>query len=215
MEVIDMPFPEHATATTVQRVDQDSFEVDSSFFTGTEEMRALYCRYPNTHYGSSTGLEDTRKIADYTYERALRERILEIQYRLGLNKSQLADIFRVSRPTLYEWLDGGLPQLDNQRRIESVEELLLALPTGARLNARFVRKSRKEGKSLLDLLGEEKIDETRVRDVFEQVVAEDDAQRSADQSREALRRQQGFDDVPSEQQNTNLKTNVAKLDWPG
>lgn len=213
--MIDIQFPEQATATIVQRVDQDSFEVDSSLFAGAEEMRALYCRYPNTHYGSSTGIEDTRKIGDYTFERALRERILEIQYRLGLNKTQLADIFRVSRPTLYEWLEGGVPQPDNQTRIESVEELLQALPAGARLNARFVRKARKEGKSMIDLLSEEHFDGTTVKGVFEQVVAENDAERSANQSRELLRRQQGFEDVPSEQQDTNLKTNIAKLDWPG
>lgn len=145
----------------------------------------------------------------------LPERMLEIQYRLGLNKTQLADIFRVSRPTLYEWLEGGFPQPNNQARIESVEELLQALPAGTRLNARFVRNLKQDGKSLMELLGEEHFDETAIRSVIEQVVAANVAERATSLARESRLRKQGFEEVPSEQQETNLKTNVAKLDWPG
>ena len=84
--------------------------------------------------------------------------VRELQAPLSVNKSELARILRVSRPTVYDWLDGGEPNAGNRGRIWR----LLRLVAEARVSAgnplfpRFVRSALEPGdRSLLELLGEE------------------------------------------------------------
>ena len=42
--------------------------------------------------------------------------VRELQAALSVNKSDLARILRVSRPTVYDWLDGGEANADNRSR---------------------------------------------------------------------------------------------------
>ena len=67
---------------------------------------------------------DTHPISTLPIGRQVRE----LQTALSINKSELARILRVSRPTVYDWLDGGEPNADNRSRIRK----LLAVDLGIR-----------------------------------------------------------------------------------
>ena len=59
------------------------------------------------------------------------DQVRELQTALSVNKSELARILRVSRPTVYDWLDDGQPNADNVSRIQTVLRLL----SGCRVSA--------------------------------------------------------------------------------
>ena len=107
----------------------------------------------------------TQPISTLPIERQVRE----LQAAMSINKSELARILRVSRPTVYDWLDGGEPNADNRSRIRT----LLRLVSESRVSAndplfpRFVRSALEPGdRSLLELLGEEVIDEATAKHVI-------------------------------------------------
>ena len=52
------------------------------------------------------------------------DQVRELQTALSVNKSELALILRVSRPTVYDWLDDGQPNADNRARIRTLLRLL-------------------------------------------------------------------------------------------
>ena len=58
--------------------------------------------------------------------------VRELRAALSLNKSELARVLRVTRPTVYDWLDGGEPNADNVARIGQ----LLRLVSQARVSSR-------------------------------------------------------------------------------
>lgn len=90
----------------------------------------------------------------------------ELQATLSVNKSELARILQVSRPTVYDWLDGGQPKADNVSRIRTLLQLLIEswVSTSDPLFPRFVRSPVEPGcQPLFDLLCEEPIDEAAVK----------------------------------------------------
>ena len=105
---------------------------------------------------------------------SIARQVRELQAALSINKSELARILRVSRPTVYDWLDGGEPNADNRLRIRT----LVGLVAGSRVSAddplfpRFVRSGLESGeRSLLELLGEERIDEVAAKSVIRRAKA--------------------------------------------
>ena len=54
--------------------------------------------------------------------------VRELQAALSVNKSELARILRVSRPTVYDWLDCGEPTADNRSRIRMLLRLVSSGP---------------------------------------------------------------------------------------
>jgi len=100
------------------------------------------------------------------------EQMQELLAALSLNKSQLAQILRVTRPTMYDWFRGKDPNAANTERLHVLLRVLArASVSGASpLNARFVRHPADlDALSLIDLLGEEQLDEARVLHTIEQV----------------------------------------------
>ena len=94
------------------------------------------------------------------------DQVRELQTALSVNKSELARILRVSRPTVYDWLDDGQPNADNRARIRTLLRLLWesGVTPANPLFPRFVRSALEPGdRPLLDILGEETIDEAAVR----------------------------------------------------
>ena len=156
---------------------------------------------------------DTQPIATLPIARQVRE----LQGALSINKSELARILRVSRPTVYDWLDGGEPNADNRLRIRT----LVGLVAGSRVSAddplfpRFVRSGLEPGeRSLLELLVEETIDEMTAKDVIRRAKALGDAMDAAREEREGRLREGGFEEPDAEQRRANLATNVGLKEWP-
>ena len=54
--------------------------------------------------------------------------IRELQAALSVTESELARVLRVSRPTVYDWLDGCEPTADNRARIQTLLQLVSAGP---------------------------------------------------------------------------------------
>ena len=136
---------------------------------------------------------------------------------LGLNKSLLARVLRVSRPTIYEWFSGKQPKPGNEERLQRVLGILTqASVSGARpLNARFVRRPLAHGgPPLIDLLSEERIDVPRVIEMIGQARASAEDARSRQGAREERLRDLGFDESTPEQRRETLARNVALLEWP-
>ena len=142
--------------------------------------------------------------------------VRELQTALSVNKSELARILRVSRPTVYDWLDDGEPKADNASRIRS----LLRLLSEARVSAsnplfpRFVRSPLEPGgQPLLELLCEEGIGEAAVRSAIGKVKALGDVVGARREGREVRLRAAGFEEPDAEQRKGNLATNVALMEW--
>ena len=145
------------------------------------------------------------------------EQVQELQAALSLNKSQLARVLRVSRPALYDWLRGREPNAANTERLHTLLRCLAqARVSGATpLNARFVRQPADlDEPALLDLLGEERVDEDRVVNAIEQARALEDSANRRRTDREDRLRDLGFEDPGREQRREQLARNVALRDWP-
>jgi transcriptional regulator with XRE-family HTH domain len=154
---------------------------------------------------------------EQTLARSVVEQMRELRAALSLNKSQLAQILRVSRPTIYEWFQGKEPNVSNTYRLRLLLHALARAGVSSEnpLNARFVRQPLDlEAPSLLDLLSEEKIDEARITRIIEQVRALGDAASRTRKAREERLRDLGFEDLDGEQRKQQLARNVALLDWP-
>ncbi len=145
------------------------------------------------------------------------DQVRELKAALSANKSELARMLRVSRPTVYDWLGGGQPNVDNVARIR----MLLRLLSEARVSAsnpllpRSVRSPiEPEGQLLLDLLCGETIDETAVKHAIQRAKALGDAMDARRKERESRLRAAGFEEPDAEQRKANLATNVALMEWP-
>ena len=144
----------------------------------------------------------------------IARQVRELQAALSVNKSELARILGVSRPTVYDWLDGGEPNADNRSRIGTLLRLVSAcrVSAGSPLVPRFLRSALEPvDRSLLELLGEETIDEVTAKDVIRRAKALGDGM---DGEREGRVREAGFEEPDAEQRRANLATNVALLEWP-
>ena len=150
-------------------------------------------------------------------EFSMVELMQELQAALSLNKSQLARVLRVSRPALYEWLRGREPKAANAERAHILLRCLAqARATAARpLNARFVRQPADvAGPGLLDILGEEQIDEDRVVAAIQQARALENVAARRRAAREERLRNLGFKDPGRERRREQLAANMALRDWP-
>ena len=145
------------------------------------------------------------------------DQVRELQTALSVNKSELARVLGVSRPTVYDWLDDGQPNADNVSRIRTLRRLLResGVSSAEPLFPRFVRSAVEPGgQSLLDVLVEETIDEAAVRSAVERAKVLGDDIRRRRKEREARQRAAGFEEPDEEQRKAILATNVALMDWP-
>ena len=105
------------------------------------------------------------RFADRTHHLStlpVADQVRELQTALSVNKSELARILRVSRPTVYDWLDDGQPNPGNRARIRTLTRLLSQPGVSANnpLFPRFVRSAIEPGERiLLDVLSGETIGE--------------------------------------------------------
>ncbi|MCY3809573.1 MAG: hypothetical protein OXG58_09170 [Gemmatimonadetes bacterium] len=147
----------------------------------------------------------------------IADQVRELRTALSVNKSELARVLRVSRPTLYDWLDGGEPNDHNVSRIGALLRLLREsrVSSANPLFPRFVRSPPQSGgRALLDFLVEEDIDQASLRSAIRRAKALGDSIRSRSEEREARLRAAGFEEPDAERRKDNLATNVALMEWP-
>ena len=182
------------------------------------------------HVGSSSLIVDRRSVKHAPRRLATRpsvdwreglpvvDQLKDLRAALSLNKSQLARILRVTRPTLYEWYQGREPNATNSKRIHALLRVLTrAAVSGAKpLNARFIRQPTDiDEPSLLDLLCGERLNEEHVMRALERARDLGAAAARSRTAREDRLRALGFEDPGDEQRKDQLARNVALQDWPG
>ena len=148
---------------------------------------------------------------------AVVDQLNELRAALSLNKSQLARVMRVTRPTIYEWYEGKEPNATNSERIGTLLRLLQrsAVSGAMPLNARFVRQPAGSTEpALLDLLCEPRLDQARVARALKRVRTLGSAALRKRRNREDRLRALGFEDPDGNQRREQLARNVALQDWP-
>jgi len=141
----------------------------------------------------------------------------EVLAALSLNKSQLAEVLGVSRPTLYDWLEGKEPNASNAQRLTRLLRLLgrAGVMSSTPLNARFVRHALTEGgTSLLAALRAETLDERAISSLLSEARSLGERAESRRTAREDRLRSLGFEEPSAEQRREQLARNVAMRDWP-
>ncbi|MBK9386461.1 MAG: hypothetical protein IPN34_16740 [Planctomycetes bacterium] len=145
------------------------------------------------------------------------DQALEVLAALSLNKTLLAEVLRVSRPTLYDWLDGKEPNVANAQRLRSLAQLLAnaGVTAGDALRRRFVREPLNDGDpSLLDLLKADTLDNARVAKALMEAKTLGSGAERARLAREDRLRALGFEEPTAEQRRETLALNVALREWP-
>jgi transcriptional regulator with XRE-family HTH domain len=145
------------------------------------------------------------------------EQLQEAQAALSLNRSQLAQMLGVSRPTLYEWLEGNSPSASNTSRLSALLQLLQAagIKAAAPLNARFVRQPLGlERPALIELLSQEPLDSQAVLSALAEARRLGDEAVQAREAREERLRTLGYDEVTEQQRREQLATTVSLLTPP-
>jgi DNA-binding XRE family transcriptional regulator len=183
------------------------------------------------HAGSGAAVVDLRAPArragphptdaSSTYQRALAmsaaEQMQEVLAALALNKSQMADVLGVTRPTLYDWLDDKEPNAANAERLSTLVRNLASsgISSTSPLNARFVRHPLEEGgRSLLEELKASPLDEQRIRRLLETARKLGEATDKRRQAREERLRGLGYEEPSDQERRERLGRTVAALDWP-
>jgi len=145
------------------------------------------------------------------------EQTLEILAALSLNKSELAEVLGVSRPTLYDWLNGGEPNIQNARRLNDLIHLLQAagITSATPLGTRFVRRPLGDHrKPLLGVLIEDAWDRVTLSRHLHEARTLSNQVQSRRERREARLRKLGFDEQSRDQRVEQLNRNVSMRDWP-
>jgi len=145
------------------------------------------------------------------------EQMREVLAALALNKSQMADVLGVTRPTLYDWLDGKEPNAANAERLSTLVRILVSsgISSTSPLNARFVRPPLEEGgRSLLDELKASPLDEQGIRRLLENARKLGEATDQRRQCREERLRGLGYEEPSDQERRERLGRTVASLDWP-
>ena len=194
-----------------------------------------YFRYADVPFfivyiGSSSSVYDRRYIvqaetplaepvseASHVDAPSVAEQLEQLMAALALNKSLLARILRVSRPTIYEWFAGKQPKQENEERLQGILGLLAQASVAASnpLNARFVRRPRPGSQpSVIELLAEDPIDTRRIVTAMQdaRTLTDHDKQRRSD--RDKRLRKLGFKELDPEQRRKTLATNIGLLEWP-
>lgn len=186
------------------------------------------------HVGTSPGVLDSRaslralarNVRGGTREGSLLRALMalsvadqarELLSALSLNKSQLAEVLRVSRPTVYDWLEGKEPNASNAERLTTLLRVLadVGITSGSPLHARFVRQPLAEGTpTLIDVLRADALDEAAIKSLARDARGLAQHVETRRVAREDRLRSLGFEDLSQEQRRKQLARNVAMRDWP-
>lgn len=140
------------------------------------------------------------------------ERIRDTLRYLGVAKTQLADACRVSRQTLYDWLEGRFePEAGNAERLEAIHSLaIVARDAGAPLSAKLVQRQLTSGRTFAEMLADERPSYEELRGVVSALASSTAARKG--QSAQAVLERLGGKMPPRDDQDATLDENLRDLD---
>lgn len=104
-----------------------------------------------------------------------------------LNVSDAARVFKVSRPTIYQWMNltdiEQVRALQDRNRIKDLYRLSRIWAGMGRLTGRWANQVLRNGQSIIDLLSADKIDEQAIIDAHQQLLTASDFLRQGELSR--------------------------------
>lgn len=151
---------------------------------------------------------------DAQYQRWIRlplhAQVAEVSAALALNKTQLAEVLDISRPTIYQWMDEQRVTADDRTESERLMTLLRLMAQAhvsgsTALNARFVKIPLEiSGKSLLAVLFEKTWDESLVLATLRKAREVTDSTRRDREAREAHFAALGYEPADPARRDTDL-----------
>ena len=147
----------------------------------------------------------------------IADKVRNLAAALSVNKSELAVILRVRRPTIYSWLEGGEPDAANAERLNLLLRALsrASVSGTSPLNARFVRQRAEDGgPSLLELLNEEEPAFGSMVEALKTVRRLGDLADQEQAALEARLQARGFEEIDAERRREQLARNTALKPWP-
>lgn len=168
--------------------------------------------------GAAVASRETEVESTTSCEQALTlpiaDQVREVSAALSLNKSRLAEILGVSRPTLYAWLDGSTPGKRGSDRLLKILKIIsrAGVSSDSPLNARFIRNPLAEGDmSLIDLLKTETCNEEKITSVLKSAKKLSAEALERVESREKRWRRLGYQELSFEERKATLDRNIAAL----
>ncbi len=135
--------------------------------------------------------------------------LVTLQARWGLTKTQLAQICRVQRQTIYDWLAGNFEaEGNNARRLADLFAFTCDLQaTGAQpLSARDLTRMLSDGTTILSVLSTDRLDLRHVRAILDRFQEDGHAIRS--RSAAAARERYGWQPLSESEAERNLEANL-------
>lgn len=116
---------------------------------------------PTEFYRSIVSIKQpTPKAEDAVAAISFATQIEKIQEELDLSITQIAQLFGVTRKTVYGWLDGTLPRANISNRMELINSLISE--RGTKLNLKRLKNvwlTAEGGRSFIDILSDESLDQ--------------------------------------------------------
>jgi len=160
-EVARMPQP--VTSTGGQR-----FFADAIYMTGDEDAKVIL-RHPFFYRGTTQDRQSDPRTADelsgtevakiIPKNLTTAETLLELRRRSGLTWVMLSKLFGVSRRTVYNWVNGRAPSMQQERRIRITMDVIRHLDEGEQRATCDRLLSAVNGPSPFDLLAEHRYSE--------------------------------------------------------
>jgi len=99
---------------------------------------------------------------------SVKKQIDELRSLMGFNILELSKIFKVQRPTIYEWLAGKSPSIKNRNKLDEIYKICqiwLKKDIG-KLGEYLHQKSINNSTSLMDLFEKDMLDESAINKIF-------------------------------------------------
>ena len=133
------------------------------------------------------------------------EQLSDLRNVFGLNVSELANVMRVQRPTIYQWQRGTKLRPKNARRLGELHDIATEYREKAVASAaRYLHAPQGGAPALFDLLRTEVLNRHAIESVLDRVVARQARRSTLHKRISAAAERFEFEDVSRDEQNENL-----------
>ena len=140
------------------------------------------------------------------------EQLSDFRKILGLNVSELANVLRGQRPTIYQWQRGNKLRPKNAHRLGELHTLAVQYRDKGISNAsRYLHVPQDGAPSLFDLLNADILDKQAITSVLDKVLARQARSSTLRKRTSAAVEKHGFEDVSPEEQDANLEQHSSSI----